>query len=159
MKKISPKNLKEITNILKEESTLRHNIRNEMYDSKKKSLMTESLMFEGYSDVAPEDFVRDVNDDMKNYSRDLISVINTKLYRRLSSFMKLSGIATMTPNSWMDELEAFDVYEHEMQLANDIKEALDTYALSLAKAAFTVVGPPEEEETENDVDPRYSEYE
>ena len=65
----------------------------------------------------------------------------------------------MTPNSWMDELEAFDIYEHEMQLAADIKTAIDNYAMSLAKAAITVVGPPEDEVKDVDLEPRYSEFE
>lgn len=157
--KLTQRQLDKIAGLISEEAEVRKNLHEGMYENRKKSVLTESLMFEGYSDVAPENFVSDIDDDMQNYSRDLISGINTKLYKGLASFMKLSGIATMTPNSWMDELEAFDVYEHEMQLANDIKTAIDTYALSLAKAAFTVVGPPEEEEPEADVEPRYSEYE
>lgn len=157
--KLTQRQLDKIAGLINEEAELRKTLHQGMYENREKSLMTESLMFEGYEDVSPESFVSEIEDYSTNYSRDLISGINAKLYKSLASFMKLSGVAIMTPNSWMDELEAFDIYEHEMQLADDIKTAIDNYAKSLAKAAITVVGPPEEEAKEEVIEPRYSEYE
>jgi hypothetical protein len=156
--KLTQRQLDKINSLISEEADVRKNLHESMYENRKQSLITESLMFEAYRDVSPESFVSDIEDYSTNYSQGLITTINTKLYKSLASFMKLSGVATMTPNSWMEELEAFDVYEHEMQLANDIKVAIDDYAMALAKAAITVVGPPEDEASA-DLEPRYSEYE
>lgn len=149
MKKISPKSLKEISNILKEETNFRKNAQKSMYENKKNSLMNESLMFEedssGLQD-APKKFIEDINDDITNHCRDLVPEIRTIIYKSLASYMKLSGIVNMTPNAWMDELEAFDSYEDEMEMATDISDAVMKYAEKVIKNAVTVVGPPEDED-------------
>ena len=135
--KLTQRQLDKIAGLINEEAELRKNLHESMYENKKKSLMTESLMFEDASGLedAPEKFVNDITDDVTNYSRDFIPQVNSALYKSLASYMKLSGVVDMTPRAWQDELEMYDIYESEMELATDISSAILAYAKRMMEAA------------------------
>ena len=135
--KLTQRQLDKIAGLINEEAELRKNLHESMYENKKKSLMTESRMFEDASGLeeAPEKFVNDITDDVTNYSRDFIPQVNSALYKSLASYMKLSGVVDMTPRAWQDELEMYDIYESEMELATDISSAILAYAKRMMEAA------------------------
>ena len=135
--KLTQRQLDKIAGLINEEAELRKNLHESMYENKKKSLMTESLMFEDASGLedAPEKFVNDITDDVTNYSRDFIPQVNSALYKSLASYMKLSGVVDMTPRAWQGELEMYDIYESEMELATDISSAILAYAKRMMEAA------------------------
>lgn len=144
--KLTQRQLNKIASLISEEAEVRKNLHESMYENRKKSLMTESLMFENETGLedAPEKFVNDISDDVSNYSRDFIPQINGVLYKSLDSYMKLSGVVDMTPRAWQDELEMYDIYESEMELATDISNAILAYAKRMMKAAVQVASVPEE---------------
>jgi len=145
--KLTQRQLDKITGLINEEAQVRKNLHESMYENRKQSLMTESLMFEDSSGLedAPEKFAADIADDVANYSRDFIPQINGVLYKSLASYMKLSGIVDMTPSAWQDELEMYDIYESEMELATDISNAIQAYAKRMMEAAVQVASVPEGE--------------
>lgn len=145
--KLTQRQLDKIAGLINEEAELRKNLHESMYESKKQSLMTESLMFEDASGLedAPEKFVNDITDDVTNYSRDFIPQINSALYKSLASYMKLSGVVDMTPKTWQDELEMYDIYESEMELATDISSAILAYAKRMMETAVQTTSVPEGE--------------
>jgi hypothetical protein len=107
--------------------------------------MSEALMFEGTGlENAAEKFSEDIEQDVIDYSRELLMGIDRVLYRSLADYMKLSGVVTMTPMAWQDELEMHDIYESQMELANDIAAAIQTYAKRMMEAAVQVASVPEE---------------
>lgn len=144
--KLTQRQLDKISGLINDEAEVRKNLHESMYESRKKSLMSEALMFEetGLED-APEKFVNDIEDDVLNYSRDFIPQINGVLYKSLASYMKLSGVVNMTPSAWQDELEMYDIYESEMELATDISNAIQTYAKRMMEVAVQVASVPEGE--------------
>jgi hypothetical protein len=145
--KLTQRQLDKIGSLINEEAEVRKNLHESMYENKKKSLMNEALMFEGVSGLedAPEKFANDIADDVTNYSRDFIPQINGVLYKSLASYMKLSGVVNMTPRAWEDELEMYDIYEAQMELATDISNAIQVYAKRMMEAAVQVAAVPEEE--------------
>jgi hypothetical protein len=145
--KLTQRQLGKIADLINEEAEVRKNLHEGMYENRKKSIMTESLMFEDATGLegAPEKFAIDIEDYMTNYSRDLITQINGKLYKSLASYMKLNGIVSMSPSAWEDELEAFDIYEAQMELATDITAAIQNYAKRMMEAAIQSASPPTEE--------------
>lgn len=145
--KLTQRQLDKINGLISEEAEVRKNLHESMYESRKKSLMSEALMFEDASGLegAPEKFASDIEDDVTNYSRDFIPQINTVLYKSLASYMKLSGVVNMTPSAWQDELEMYDIYESEMELAADIANAIQAYAKRMMEAAVQVASVPEGE--------------
>lgn len=144
--KLTQRQLDKIACLINEEAEVRKNLHESMYENRKQSLMTESLMFEDASGLedAPEKFAADIADDVTNYSRDFIPQINGVLYKSLASYMKLSGVVDMTPSAWQDELEMYDIYESEMELATDISNAIQAYAKRMMEAAVQVASVPEE---------------
>jgi len=144
--KLTQRQLDKIAGLINEEAEVRKNLHESMYNDRKQSLMTESLMFEDASGLedAPEKFANDISDDITNYSRDFIPQINGVLYKSLASYMKLSGVVNMTPSAWQDELEMYDIYESEMELATDISNAIQAYAKRMMEAAVQVASVPEE---------------
>lgn len=144
--KLTQRQLGKIADLISEEAEIRKNLHESMYENRKQSLMTESLMFEDASGLeeAPEKFAEDIADDVTNYSRDFIPQINSVLYKSLASYMKLSGVVDMTPRAWEDELEMYDIYESEMELATDISNAIQAYAKRMMEAAVQVASVPEE---------------
>ena len=145
--KLTKRQLDKISGLINEEAEVRKNLHESMYENRKKSLMTESLMFENETGLedAPEKFVNDISDDVANYSRDFIPQINGVLYKSLASYMKLSGVVNMTPSAWQDELEMYDIYESEMELATDISSAILAYAKRMMEAAVQTASVPEGE--------------
>lgn len=145
--KLTQRQLDKISGLINEEAEVRKNLHESMYENRKKSLMTESLMFENETGLedAPEKFVNDISDDVANYSRDFIPQINGVLYKSLASYMKLSGVVNMTPSAWQDELEMYDIYESEMELATDISSAILAYAKRMMEAAVQTASVPEGE--------------
>jgi len=145
--KLTQRQLDKISSLISEEAEVRKNLHVGMYENRKKSVLTESLMFEDATGLegAPEKFAIDIEDDMTNYSRDLLWKINSKLYRSLASYMKLNGVVSMSPEAWQDELEAFDIYEAQMELATDITAAIQNYAKRMMEAAIKSASPPTEE--------------
>lgn len=145
--KLTQRQLDKIGSLINEEAEVRKNLHESMYESRKQSLMTESLMFEDASGLedAPEKFVNDITDDVTNYSRDFIPQVNGVLYKSLASYMKLSGVVDMTPRAWQDELEMYDIYESEMELATDISNAILAYAKRMMEAAVQTASVPEGE--------------
>lgn len=143
--KLTQRQLDKISGLINEEAEVRKNLHESMYENRKKSLMTESLMFENETGLedAPEKFVNDISDDVANYSRDFIPQINGVLYKSLASYMKLSGVVNMTPSAWQDELEMYDIYESEMELATDISSAILAYAKRMMEAAVQTASVPE----------------
>jgi hypothetical protein len=144
--KLTQRQLDKIAGLINEEAEVRKNLHESMYENRKKSFMTESLMFENETGLedAPEKFVNDISDDVSNYSRDFIPQVNGVLYKSLDSYMKLSGVVDMTPRAWQDELEMYDIYESEMELATDISNAILAYAKRMMKAAVQVASVPED---------------
>lgn len=145
--KLTQRQLNKIASLISEEAEVRKNLHESMYESRKQSLMTESLMFEDASGLedAPENFVNDITDDVTNYSRDFIPQVNSVLYKSLASYMKLSGVVDMSPRAWQDELEMYDIYESEMELATDISNAILAYAKRMMEAAVQTASVPEGE--------------
>ncbi len=145
--KLTQRQLDKINGLISEEAEVRKNLHESMYESRKKSLMSEALMFENETGLedAPEKFANDIEDDVTNYSRDFIPQINSVLYKSLASYMKLSGVVNMTPHAWQDELEMYDIYESEMELATDISSAILAYAKRMMEAAVQVSSVPEGE--------------
>jgi len=145
--KLTQRQLDKISGLINEEAEVRKNLHESMYENRKRSLMTESLMFENETGLedAPEKFVNDISDDVANYSRDFIPQINGVLYKSLASYMKLSGVVNMTPSAWQDELEMYDIYESEMELATDITSAILAYAKRMMEAAVQTASVPEGE--------------
>ena len=145
--KLTQRQLDKSGSLINEEAEVRKNLHENMYENRKKSLMTESLMFENETGLedAPEKFVNDISDDVANYSRDFIPQINGVLYKSLASYMKLSGVVNMTPSAWQDELEMYDIYESEMELATDISNAILAYAKRMMEAAVQTASVPEGE--------------
>lgn len=144
--KLTQRQLDKINGLISEEAEVRKNLHESMYETRKKSLMSEALMFENETGLedAPEKFANDIEDDVLNYSRDFIPQINSVLYKSLASYMKLSGVVNMTPSAWQDELEMYDIYESEMELATDISNAIQAYAKRMMEAAVHVASAPEE---------------
>lgn len=144
--KLTQRQLDKIAGLINEEAEVRKNLHESMYDSRRQSLMTESLMFENETGLedAPEKFVNDITDDVTNYSREFIPQINGVLFKSLASYMKLSGVVNMTPRAWEDELEMYDIYESQMELAIDISNAILAYAKKIMEAAVQVASVPEE---------------
>jgi len=143
--KLTQRQLDKINGLISEEAEVRKNLHESMYENRKKSLMSEALMFEESGlEGAPEKFVKDIEDDVTNYSRDFIPQINRVLYRSLASYMRLSGVVNMTPSAWEDELEMHDIYEAQMELATDISNAIQAYAKRMMEAAVQVASVPEE---------------
>lgn len=143
--KLTQRQLDKISGIINEEAEVRKELHESMYNSRKQSLMSEALMFEGTGlENAVEKFSEDIEQDVIDYSRELLMGIDRVLYRSLADYMKLSGVATMTPMGWQDELEMYDIYESQMELANDIAAAIQTYAKRMMEAAVQVASVPEE---------------
>lgn len=145
--KLTQRQLNKISGLINEEAEVIKGLHEGMYESRQKSLMSEALMFEDVSGLegAPEKFVNDITDDITNYSRDFIPKINAVLYRSLASYMKLSGVVNMTPAAWENELEMYDIYESEMELATDISNAILAYAKRMMEAAVQTASVPEGE--------------
>jgi hypothetical protein len=143
--KLTQRQLDKINGLIIEEAKVRKELHEGMYESRKQSLMSESLMFEGTGlEGAVEKFSQDIEQDVIDYSQDLIVGINRVLYKSLADYMKLSGVVNMTPMTWEDELEMHDIYESQMELANDISAAIQTYAKRMMEAAVQVASVPEE---------------
>jgi hypothetical protein len=143
--KLTQRQLDKISGLISEEAKVRKELHEGMYESRKQSLMSESLMFEGTGlEGAVEKFSQDIEQDVIDYSQDLIVGINRVLYKSLADYMKLSGVVNMTPMTWEDELEMHDIYESQMELANDISAAIQTYAKRMMEAAVQVASVPEE---------------
>lgn len=144
--KLTQRQLDKIGSLINEEAEVRKNLHENMYKSRKQSLMSEALMFEDASGLegASEKFVQDISDDVTEYSRDFIPQINGVLYKSLASYMKLSGVVDMTPRAWQDELEMYDIYESEMELATDISNAILAYAKRMMEAAVQVADVPDQ---------------
>lgn len=149
--KLTQRQLDKISSLISEEAEVRKNLHEGMYENRKKSVLSESLMFNesdaGSDDprLWPETFANNIADDMTNYSRDLLVQINSKLYKSLAAYMKSNGSVAMSPAAWQDELEAFDIYEHEMELASTIANAIQDYAMRMMEAAIQSASPPTEE--------------
>lgn len=155
--KLTNRQLKSVVDLLMKEENEKKNLQINALKSKKNSLINESVLSEGdlkISDV-PQQIVSDLDDFSVNYSQQQISKLNKVVYNSLADLLKRVTGESMSWHSLAEELEAFDTYEHEMQLANDIKAAIDAYVKSVAEAAVSMVGPGEPE----DAEPRYSEYE
>ena len=154
--KLTNRQLQSINNILvKEDHQKNSKFQNDM-QHKKLSLRNETMLFEdiNVSDI-PQQLVNDLDDFSLDYSQGQISKINKLVYQSLASLLQKATGESMRAEMLAEELEEFDVYEHEMALASDIREAICTYARAIAEEAMAMVGTTEK----NDDEPHYSEYE
>ena len=162
--KISPRSLKEIAKILREEEQDRKNLSRDMYKNRQKSNVNEALMVEnpGSLENLPKQFAEDIDDDVNNFVQSVfLGKIRTQIFKALASHMRQVG-HIMSPTQWEDQLDNSDVfYGSEMELLTDIRQGILKYAEEVMAAAVESVSEESEEATPQtaDVEPKYSEYE
>lgn len=139
--KLTQRQLNKIIDLINKESEIRKNLHESMYENRKKSIVQESFLFEDADpNSMPEHLASALDNEMTNYSQSLLSTINKKVYKELSNmYYDMTG-SSIDPNVLQDNLEEFDVYEHEMELMTDIKAAIDRYILAIGKAAVEESG-------------------
>jgi hypothetical protein len=158
--KLTIRQLKSVVDILMKEEQEKVSLEKASTKAKKNSAVNESLLFEaspGLSDIAAE-FSNDMDDFSLDYSQDVIPRLDKEIYKSLAELIKRRTKVNMSWMSLQEEMEPFGTYELQMELATDIKTAIDKYIASLGKAAVEMLGPEEDEATQ-DVEPKYSEYE
>jgi hypothetical protein len=139
--KLTQRQLEKITGLINEEAEVRKNLHESMYENRKKSVAQESFLFENAdpSDM-PGQLVAALDDEMTNYSQQVLTPINKKVYAELSNmYYDLTG-KTVKADILRDNLEEFNSYELEMELVTDIKMAIDRYVLALGKLAVEESG-------------------
>jgi len=179
--KLTQRQLDKISGLISEEAKVRKELHEGMYESRKQSLMSESLMFEGTVDINedPEGFVQkfveDIENDVAEYSREFVGnpaknivPINRILYKSIADYMTLSGVVgennrAMSASDWEDELEMSDIYEFQMDLQDMVFKAIQVYAKQIMETAVGIASQipraPAASSTERDLETRYSEFE
>lgn len=160
--KLTNRQLKSVVDLLMKEENENKNIQIQAFKNKRNSLVNETLLAEGEIELSdlPGRLVSDLDDFSVNYSEQQISKLNNVIYKSLADLLERATGESMSWKALSEELEAFDVYEHEMELATDIKAAVDNYIKKIGEATVSMVGSePDKKEVEPQVEPQYSEYE
>jgi hypothetical protein len=140
--KLTNRQLKSVTDLLVKEENEKKHIQMNAFKNKKNSFINESFLFEDVTALEniPEQMFQNIDNFSTNYSQTHLDKVRTPVYKLLANLLQKVTGESMDMNVLKEELEAFDVYEYEMQLATDIKAAIDNYADAIAKAAITMVG-------------------
>lgn len=162
--KLTQRQLDKIAGLINEEAEVRKNLHESMYESRKKSLLEQYLMFEGEGNLEnlPKGFVDSISDDIANYSREVFSTVHSMIYESLATYMKSREFSELDAGEWMDEIEPFIEYEEQQNVAIDISERILAYAELIATNAATVANPASPSKKDSpveDLEPRYSEFE
>jgi len=117
-----------------------------MYESRKQSVVQENFLFEDANpDDMPEQLVSALDDEITNFSQEILNStprvsLNKIVYKELSNmYFDMTG-KSVDVNILMDNLQEFNAYELEMELAMDIKAAIERYVLALGKLAVNESG-------------------
>ena len=117
-----------------------------MYESRKQSVVQENFLFEDANpDDMPEQLVSALDDEITNFSQEILNStprvsLNKIVYKELSNmYYDMTG-KSVDVDILMDNLQEFNAYELEMELAMDIKAAIERYVLALGKLAVDESG-------------------
>lgn len=140
--KLTNRQLKSVTDLLVKEEDEKKRIQMNAFKNKKNSFINESFLFEDATTLAniPEQLLQNIDNFSTDYSQSHLDKVRKEVYRTLASLLQKATGQSMSGDILDEELEAYDVYEYEMQLVTDIKAAIDNYADAIAKAAITMVG-------------------
>ena len=171
--KLTQRQLDKIAGLISEEAQVRRNLHESMYESRKKSVIEERFLFEGLDlEKMPEQLVAAVKDEIMGYFQNILNSvpkksINDILYEELSNmYYDMSG-RSIEPEVLKDNLDSYnsdEMYSLEVTFLNDIlngevEAATNEYVLGVGKLAVDEYKSTMTQAAEDDVEPRYSEYE
>lgn len=144
--KLTQRQLDKISSLINEEAKVIKNLHEGMYESRKQSVVQENFLFEDANpDDMPEQLVSALDDEITNFSQEILNStprvsLNKIVYKELSNmYFDMTG-KSVDVNILMDNLQEFNAYELEMELAMDIKAAIERYVLALGKLAVDESG-------------------
>jgi uncharacterized protein YehS (DUF1456 family) len=165
--KLTQRQLDKIAGLINEEANVRKELHESMYSNRKKSVVNEMLMSEAeMSAEAVPDYLRMAIEDEflsspNSITSALLKAVNSLIYQNLSDLMKKTGKESWSPMEWEKEISLDgNNTDLEMNFCNDLsdseefKSILQNYAMSIANAALALGSSSDE-----DLEPRYSEYE
>lgn len=139
--KLTQRQLDKISGIISEAAEVRKNLREDMYENRKKSVVHESFLFEDADpSKLPAQLVETLDDVMMSYSQDILAPLNRKVYAALSNMYYSMTGKRIIPAVLNDNLQELNAYKLEVDLVHDIKLAIDRYVLAIGKLAVEESG-------------------